>query len=130
MTPKDHAVDALIRFVLSHWIVALVAIGLTSAPLHAAARMPDADSGGSIQAAEAMQALHGIHGQLDHHHGTLPQSHALGQSCCHPGCILAVVGTFADTLHALPLSKVVPIPADLTRVPTIAYGIDRPPKHP
>ena len=123
MTSKDHAVDAVIHFVLSRSIVTLVAIGLASAPLHAAGRMPDADFSGSIQDAEAMQALDGIHGQPDHHHGTPPQSYAPGQSCCHPGCILAVAGTFAGTLHALPLRKVVPIPTNLTRVPTIPYGI-------
>jgi hypothetical protein len=68
MTLQDRAVDDLIRFVLSRWIVALVAIGLASAPLHAAARMLDADSRVSGHATEATQALHEIHGQPDRHH--------------------------------------------------------------
>jgi hypothetical protein len=122
-------VDDLIRFVLSRWIVALVAIGLASAPLHAAARLPDAGSGVSGHATEATQALQGTHGQPDRHHGTPSRSDARGQSCCHPGCIMAVLPALGIGAHALPLSESVPIPPDRTPIPSMPTGIERPPKH-
>ena len=121
--------DDLIRFVLSRWIVALVAIGLASAPLHAAARMLDADSRVPGHATEATQALHEIHGQPDRHHGTPSRSDAPGQSCCHPGCIMAVLPALGSAAHALPLSESVAVPPDLTPIPSVPSGIDRPPKH-
>jgi hypothetical protein len=121
-------VDDLIRFVLSRWIVALVAIGLASAPLHAAARPLDAGYGVSDQAEEAVQALQGTHGQSDRHHGTPSRSDAPGQSCCHHGCIMAVLPALGSAAHALPLSESVPVPPDLTPVPSMPSGIDRPPK--
>jgi hypothetical protein len=122
-------VDDLIRFVLSRWIVALVAIGLASAPLHAAARMLDAGFGVFGQAVEATHALQGIHGQPNQHHGAASPSDALGQACCHPGCIMAVLPALGSAAHALPLSKPVPVPPDLTPIPSVPSGIDRPPKH-
>jgi len=129
MTLQDRAVDDLIRFVLSRWIVALVAIGLASAPLHAAARMLDADSRVSSHATEATQALHEIHGQPDRHHGAPFRSDAPGQSCCHSGCIMAVLPALGSAAHALPLSESVAVPPDLTPIPSVPSGIDRPPKH-
>jgi hypothetical protein len=122
-------VDYLIRFVLSRWIVALVAIGLASAPLHAAARLLDAGSGVSAHAREATQVLHEIHGQPDRHHGTPSRSDVPGQACCHPGCIMAVLPALGGAAHALPLSESVPIPPDLTPIPSMPSGIERPPKH-
>ena len=121
--------DDLIRFVLSRWIVALVAIGLASAPLHAAARMLDADSRVSGHATEATQALHEIHDQPDRHHGAPSRSDAPGQSCCHLGCIMAVLPALGSAAHALPLSESVAVPPDLTPIPSVPSGIDRPPKH-
>jgi hypothetical protein len=122
-------VDDLIRFVFSRWIVALVAIGLASAPLHAAARMLDAGSGFSGHTEEATQVLHETHSQPDRNHGTPSRSDAPGQSCCHPGCIMAVLPALGSAAHALPLSESVPVPPDLTPIPFMPSGIERPPKH-
>ena len=114
----------LIRLVLSRLTVALVAIGLASAPLYAAVRAAAADHGPSIH---AVQTTHASHGQPDHHGGT-SKPHEAGQFCCHPGCIMAVVPVPSNLAQGVPLSEAVPIPPDLTPVPAMPSGIDRPPK--
>jgi hypothetical protein len=118
-------VHDLIRFVLIRLTVALVAIGLASAPLHAAVQAGTFDHG---LAADAVQTAHASHGQPDHHYGGASKPHAAGQFCCHPGCIMAVVPVPANLAQGVPLSKVVPILPDLMPVPAIPFGIDRPPK--
>ena len=114
----------LIRHVLSRLMVALVAIGLASAPLYAAVQVAAADHGPSVH---AVQTTYASHGQPDHHGGA-SKSHAAGQFCCHPGCIMAVVPVPANLAQDVPLSEAVPIPPDLTPVPARPSGIDHPPK--
>jgi hypothetical protein len=106
-------------------MVVMVAVGLASAPLYAVAQ--------AAESTAMMKADHGqtrltAHGATDHDHASPGKVHAIGQTCCHPGCIMAVVPVFAGTTQASPLSEVVPIPPDLTPVPAIPFGIDRPPK--
>jgi hypothetical protein len=118
-------VHDLIRFVLSRLTVALVAIGLASAPLYAAVRAEASDHGASTH---AVGTTHASLGQPDHHHGGTSKPHAAGQFCCHPGCIMAVVPILSNLAQGVPLSEAVPIPPDLTPVPAMQSGIDRPPK--
>jgi len=115
----------LIRFVLSRLTVALVAIGLASAPLYAAVRAEASDHGASTHAAGT---THVSRGQPDQHHGGTSKPHEAGQFCCHPGCIMAVVPIPSNLAQGVPLSETVPIPPDLTPVPAMPSGIDRPPK--
>jgi hypothetical protein len=119
-------VQDLIRFVLSRLTVVLLAIGLASAPLHVAVQAGASDHHGA--STHAAQATHASHGQPDYHHGGASKPFAAGQSCCHPGCIMAVVPVPANLAQGVPLSEVVPIPPDLTPVPAMLFGIDRPPK--
>jgi hypothetical protein len=118
-------VHDLIRFVLSRLTVALLALGLASAPLHAAVQARTSDHGASTHVVETTPASHG---QTDHHHGSASKPYAAGQFCCHPGCIMAVVPVPANLARGVLLSEAVPIPPDLTPVPTMLSGIDRPPK--
>ena len=115
----------LIRFVLSRLTVALVAIGLASAPLYAAVRAGTSDHGASTHTAGP---THASLGQLDHHDGGPSKPHEAGQFCCHPGCIMAVVPVPSNLAQSVPMSEAVPIPRDLTPVPAMPSGIDRPPK--
>lgn len=123
--PRDDAVPDLIRLMLSRLTVALLALGLASAPLYAAAQAGTSDHGLSARAA---QTTHTSHDQSDHHHSGASKPYAAGQFCCHPGCIMAVFPVPANLTQGVPLSEVVPIPPDLTPVPAIPFGIDRPPK--
>ncbi|MBJ6128312.1 hypothetical protein [Microvirga splendida] len=75
-----------------------------------------------------MQTAHASPGQPDHHHSGASKPYAAGQFCCHPGCIMAVFPIPANLTQGVPLSEVVPIPPDLTPVPAMLFGIDRPPK--
>ncbi|MBA1158844.1 hypothetical protein [Microvirga mediterraneensis] len=115
----------LIRSVLSRLTVALLAIGLASAPLYAAVQAKVPEHGSS---AHAGQATHASQAQSDHHYSGASKSYAAGQFCCHPGCIMAVVPVPANLAQGVPLSEAVPIPPDLTPVPAMLSGIDRPPK--
>ena len=115
----------LIRFVLSRLTVALVAIGLASAPLYAAVRAEASDHGASTHAAGT---THVSLDQSDHHHSGTSKPHEAGQFCCHPGCIMAVVPVPMNLAQGMPLSEVVPIPPDLTPMLAMRSGIERPPK--
>jgi hypothetical protein len=123
--PEDDAVHDLIHFVLSRLTVALMALGLASAPLSAAALEPGPDPGPSIH---GVQAAHASDAQPDHRHEGASKPHAAGQICCHPGCIMAVVPVLTSATQGLPLSEAVPIPPDLTPAAAMPLGIDRPPK--
>jgi hypothetical protein len=123
--PKDDAVHDLIRFVLSRLTVAVLAIGLASAPLYAAVQAKVPVHGPSVHVVET---THAPHGQPDHHHSGASKPYAAGQFCCHPGCIMAVVPVSTNLAQGVPLSEVVPIPPDVTPVPAMLFGIDRPPK--
>lgn len=122
---EGYAVHDLIRLMLSRLTVALLALGLASAPLYAAVRAGTSDHGPS---AHAVQTTHTSHGQADHHHSGASKPYVAGQFCCHPGCIMAVFPVPANLAQGVPLSEVVPIPPDLTPVPAMLFGIDRPPK--
>jgi hypothetical protein len=118
-------VHDLIRFVLSRLTVALVAIGLASAPLYAAVKERTPGRGLSVHVVET---THASDEQPDHHHGSASTPYAMGQFCCHPGCIMAVVPVPMNLAQGMPLSEVVPIPPDQTPVPAVRSGIERPPK--
>ena len=117
--------ERLIRYVLSRLVVALVAIGLVSAPLHAAAQAAVPGPDISVHEVQAKQA---VNGHSDHRHSNPSKAHAAGQFCCHPGCIMAVIPVPTNMAQGVPLSEAVPIPPDLTPVPAMLFGIDRPPK--
>ncbi|MBD2746086.1 hypothetical protein IC232_05160 [Microvirga sp. BT688] len=116
----------MIRLMLSRLTVALLALGLASAPLYAAVQAGTSDY---VPSSHAVQTAHASHGQADHHHSGASKPYAAGQFCCHPGCIMAVFPVPANLAHGVPLSEVVPIPPDLTPMPAMLFGIDRPPKH-
>jgi hypothetical protein len=119
-------VHDLIDFVLNRLTVALVALGLASAPLSAAVRAQGPDPSPSI--IHGVQAMHASDVEPEHRHEGTSKPHAARQLCCHPGCIMAVVPALASPTFGLPLSEVVPIPPDLMPVVARSSGIDRPPK--
>jgi hypothetical protein len=106
-------------------LVVTVAFGLASAPLYAVA-LPSASAVG-------MTAHHGgtdamVAGMPDHDHASPAKPHAMGLTCCHPGCIMALVPAVAS-LATDPLPwAVIPIPRDARAIPVTPSGIDRPPK--
>jgi hypothetical protein len=97
-------------------LIVTVALGLASAPLYAVA-----------------QPYHGHMTQVSqgspaHDHASPAKPHAMGQTCCHPGCIMAVVPAFAS-LAPVPLPwATIPIPGDPGVTPIAPLGPDRPPK--
>jgi hypothetical protein len=120
--PKEGAV-ACIRLMLRCLLVVTVALGLASAPLSAGAAT--SDPSGSIEPHQHSSRF--SQGVPDHDHAS-PAKPAMGQICCHPGCIMAVVPGFAD-LATVPLPWVtIPIPADPGVAPFAPLGLDRPPK--
>ncbi|MCG7392935.1 hypothetical protein MHY87_08470 [Microvirga sp. ACRRW] len=113
------------RFMLRLLTVAMLAVGLASAPLYAAAQ---AASGPMV-----VQPHHGHKTQVgqassDHDHMTAGKIHTLGQSCCHPGCVMAVVPGFASLATAPMPWTTLAIPRDRGTVPITPSGLDRPPK--
>lgn len=122
---KDGAVDSLTRFVLSRLMIALIAIGLVSAPQHAI--VPTAGTAPGMFAREA-QMTQAVQSQPDHQYGIPSKSHATELICCYSACVMAVVPALAGALQALPLSEIIPILPDLIPVAAMASGIDRPPK--
>ncbi|WP_262297152.1 hypothetical protein [Microvirga sesbaniae] len=106
-------------------LVVTVALGLASAPVYAAAQAAASPVEMTVHQKQAGQT---VQAERDHHQGATSKHHAMGQSCCHPGCIMAVVPGFAS-LAPIPLPWVsIPIPRDLEAVPIAASGLDRPPK--
>jgi hypothetical protein len=121
---KDSAV-ACIRLMLRYLLVVTVALGLASAPLSAVAAR--SDPSGSIQThhQHSSQVSQGI---PDHDQASPAKPHVVGQICCHPSCIMAVVPDFAG-LATVPLPWVtIPIPADPGMAPFAPLGPERPPK--
>ena len=117
---------ACVRFMLRCLLVVTVALGLASAPLYAVAQ-PSPDAVG--------MAAH--HGGTDtsaadlpgHDHASPAKPHAMGLTCCHPGCVMALVPAVAS-LATDPLPWVViPISRDPQAIPKTPSGIDRPPKY-
>ncbi|WP_139165546.1 hypothetical protein [Microvirga guangxiensis] len=64
----------------------------------------------------------------DHDHVSPTKPHATGRTCCHPGCIMAVVPGFASLATAPMPWTVLAIPRDRGAVPIPPQGLDRPPK--
>lgn len=114
--------DRLIRSVLCRLMIALVAISLASAPLHATVGPAPGMFVGEVQTTQTGQS------QPDYRYGIPSKSHAAGQGCCHLGCIMAVLPPLTGAMHALPLSEIVPILPDLMPVAAMRSGIDHPPK--
>ncbi len=116
---------ACIRLMLRCLLVVTVALGLASAPLYAVTQVANGPA--------IAQPHHGHMAQIDqesadHDHAAPAQPHAMGQSCCHPGCVMAVVPGFAS-LTPIPLSWVtIPIPGNPGVAPFAPSGLDRPPK--
>ena len=116
---------ACIRVILRCLTVAMLAFGLASAPMYAVAQAADAPS--------VTQPHHGPMAQVgqgtpDHDHAAPAKHYAMGQSCCHPGCIMAVVPGFASLATAPMPWTTLAIPRDQGSVPVPPQGLDRPPK--
>jgi hypothetical protein len=116
---------ARIRLMLRCLLVVTVALGLASAPLYAAAQAERAPSVTKHQHEHLTKV-----GQRspDHDHASPAKPHAMDQSCCHPGCIMAVVPGFSSLTIALLPWVTVPIPRDRGVVPVASSGPERPPK--
>jgi hypothetical protein len=105
--------------------VAMLLLGIASAPLYAVAQAGDIP-------AEAQSHYHHMTkvAQLtpDHDHVSPVKPHAMDQTCCHPGCIMAVVPGFASLMTAPVPWTTLAIPRDRGAVPVTPSGLDRPPK--
>jgi hypothetical protein len=112
----------LFRIVLSRWIIALVALGLVSAPLHAGARVQDATS---AHHSAPQEINHGIPG---HHHSSPAEGHAAGKACCQTACVMALLTVPCGTVLPVMPAVTVALPPDLMPPATEPPGIDRPPK--
>ena len=121
---RDGAV-ACVRLMLRCLLVVTVAFGLASAPLYTVAQASDTTVSMTAhhRGADAMAA-----GMPDHDHASPAKPHAMGLTCCHPGCVMALL-PFLASLATDPLPWVViPIPRDPRAIPVTPAGIDRPPK--
>ncbi len=114
------------RFVLHCLTVAMLALGIASTPLYAVARAEDGTT--AAQAHEGHTARI-VPGTLDHNHVSPAKPHSVGQTCCHPGCIMAVVPGSATLATVLLPWVVVSIPHDPRGSPAAPSRIDRPPKY-
>jgi hypothetical protein len=106
-------------------MVAMLALGIASAPLYAVAQA------GDVPAEE--QSHHGHMARVtqtspDHDHLSPAKTHAMGQTCCHPGCIMAVVPGNASLATAPVQWTTLAIPRDRGVIPVTPPGLDRPPK--
>ena len=113
------------RFLLHCLTVAMLALGIASAPLYAVAQPADAPS-----VAEHHHEHMTMVGQgSPRSRSCLPaKPHAMVRTCCHPGCIMAVVPGFASLTTALLPWVAIPIPRDQVVVSVASSGPDRPPK--
>lgn len=113
------------RFLLHCLTVAMLALGLASAPLSAAARAADDPAEVQSHHAQRFDLAQDI---MDHEHASSAKPHAMGQTCCHPGCIMAVVPAFASLPTAPMPWTTLAIPRDRRAVSMAPQGLDRPPK--
>jgi hypothetical protein len=113
------------RFMLHCLTVAMLALGIASAPLYAVAQAEDGTT--------AVQAHHEHMAQVaqgtpDHDHISRAKSHAMAPTCCHPGCIMAVIPAVTGlTVSPVPWTTLT-IPRDRGAIPVTPPGLDRPPK--
>jgi hypothetical protein len=118
----DGAVTRFIRFMISRWLVALVAFGLASAPLHAAARTT------SSHVVHDVTTVEGRHGTAGHEHDAQARGLSSGQPCCHSACTLALIPFPSSGAEPAALSGTLPILPDVMPPRASPLGIDRPPK--
>lgn len=116
---------ACLRLILRCLMVAMLGFGLASAPLYAVAQVADAPA--VAQPQHKHMTLVG-QGSSDHDHAGPAKPHAMGQSCCHPGCVMAVVPGFASLATAPMPWTTLAIGRDRGPVPLPPQGPDRPPK--
>ena len=117
---------AHLRLMLRCLMVVMVAFGLASAPLYATAQASVSTTGMKVHHDQASPTAQG---QPDHDHASLAKPHAMGQTCCHPGCVMAVVPGFVSLATALLPWVTVPIPRDHGALPVAPLRLERPPKH-
>ena len=116
---------ACIRLMLRCLLVVTVALGLASAPLYAVAQ----PSPHAIGKAAHHGGTDTIAADLpDHDHASPARPHAMGLTCCHPGCIMALLPAVASVATVTLPWVVIPIPRDPRAIPNTPSGIDRPPK--
>lgn len=115
---------ARVRFILHLLTVAMLAFGLASVPLYAVAQAADAPAVAQPHHKDTQIGK----GSSDHDHAAPAKPHAMGQSCCHPGCVMAVVPGFASLVTAPMQWAALAIPGDRGAVPIPPQGLDRPPK--
>jgi hypothetical protein len=106
-------------------LVVTVALGLASAPLSAVAATPDPSLSTQIYHQHSSQVSQG---GPDHGHASPVKPHAIGEICCHPGCIMAVVSGFVGLAIVVVPWVIVPTPRDPGVAPIASSGLDRPPK--
>jgi len=121
---KEGAV-AWTRFMLHCLTVAMLAFGIASAPLYAVAPAGDVPAGVQSHHKRMDQVAQG---SPDHDHVSPVKPHAMGQTCCHSGCIMAVVPAFASLTPAPLPWTILAIPGDQGAVSIPPLGLDRPPK--
>lgn len=107
-------------------LVVTVALGLASAPLYAIGQASESTIGAEAHhvGSDVM-----VPWMPDHNHASPAKHHSIGQTGCHPGCIMAVVPGVVSLTAALMPWIAVPIPRDPWAPPAAPSGIDRPPKH-
>lgn len=123
--PKDGAV-AWTRFMLHCLTVAMLSLGVATAPLYAVAQSED---GTTAVQAHCGHMARVAQGTPDHDHVSPAKPHAMGQTSCHPGCVMAVVPAFAGLTTAPAPWTTLAISRDRGIIPVDPSGIDRPPKH-
>ena len=116
---------AYVRFILRLLTIGTVALGLVSAPLYTNAESANASTAIKLNHEHLTMLGQGF---PDHDRTSPAKPHAVGQTCCHPGCIMAIVPGFASLTTALLPWITVPIPRDRRRSPVPSSGPDRPPK--
>ena len=117
------------RSVLIRWIIALVALGLVSAPLHAGAMLQAHGISTSRFASPQSPGEAAIVGSehAGHQHAP-PIKHASGKFCCQAACVMALPLIPCNTgPHVVPSVKMPMQPDPIPPAPS-PFGIDRPPK--
>ncbi len=113
------------RFMIHCLTIAMLVLGIASAPLYAVAQAGDVPAGVQSHHGQMAKVI-----QISPEHDRLSpaKTHAMGQTCCHPGCIMAVVPGFANLATAMMPWTTLAIPRDRGGIPVTPPGLDRPPK--
>ncbi|WP_201860724.1 hypothetical protein [Microvirga soli] len=117
----------LLRLMLGHLMVAMVAIALVGTYWHGLVK---AGSPGPVLHAHSASSgpQHALQGQAEHKHSGPTKAHAAGQGCCHPACTVAIIPSPVGAAQALLPSAPVRSSPDLVPAPATPSGLDRPPK--